>query len=177
MMQLINPRRRMKESLVFLVFAVAGSCAGIFWTNSKDNDYPRIGRRSFYTASSENTYPRIGRSGGVEDTLRDGIETRGSFFTQSDENTFPRIGRGNDNSDGNDVNKVEAKLQIEKGSPYPNSNEDTKSLTKAQTGLGTTFSLPAPILFFAWDANGDDSLSRDEFVNGIANSRKRRHLV
>ncbi|XP_067686531.1 HCS2 neuropeptides-like isoform X2 [Haliotis asinina] len=167
----------MKESLVFLVFAVAGSCAGIFWTNSKDNDYPRIGRRSFYTASSENTYPRIGRSGGVEDTFRDGIETRGSFFTQSDENTFPRIGRGNDNNDGNSVNKVEGKLQIEKGSPYPNSNEDTKSLTKAQTGLGTTFSLPAPILFFAWDVNGDDSLSRDEFVNGIANSRKRRHLV
>ncbi|XP_071103078.1 HCS2 neuropeptides-like isoform X1 [Haliotis cracherodii] len=175
MMQLINPRRRMKESLVFLVFAVAGSCAGIFWTNSKDNDYPRIGRRSFYTASSENTYPRIGRSGGVEDTFRDGIERRASFFTQSDENTFPRIGRRN--NDGSDVNKVEAKLQIPKGSPYPNSNEDTKSLTKPQTGLGTSFSLPAPILFFAWDANGDDSLSREEFVNGIANSRKRRHLV
>ncbi|GFS14586.1 pleurin [Elysia marginata] len=57
-------------SHLLLLAVLMGHSLAVFYTKSKDTDYPRIGRRSFYTTGSDNHYPRIGRraSGGVDST-------------------------------------------------------------------------------------------------------------
>ena len=84
----------MNESVVLILFALVGMSVAIFFTSSKQNDYPRIGRRSFYTSSKENTYPRIGRRSLEHTYPKQTVPEKKAMYTASNENSYPRIGRG-----------------------------------------------------------------------------------
>ncbi|PVD37285.1 hypothetical protein C0Q70_04282 [Pomacea canaliculata] len=105
---------------VWLICVLAGTSCAVFYTKSTDNDYPRIGRRSFFTGGGTSSfYPRVGRSrlliatsGNTNDDITSGgqaydgdflslINKRG-IFTSGDQG-FPRVGRAGSDASGSAI--------------------------------------------------------------------------
>lgn len=158
-----------------------------FFTQSTDN-YPRIGRRAFFTDSSKGSnYPRIGRSSGpmsslhADDDSSDvmpgadnqflGAAKRGIFTDGA--GGYPRIGRrngsGSSSSNSNSLARTEAgEAQGELSAvaalmTSPDAADEEEVLKAVEVPLG--------LLFFAWDKDGDKTLSRSEFVAGMTRAR------
>ncbi|KAK6181539.1 hypothetical protein SNE40_009372 [Patella caerulea] len=168
----------MRQEVLFLVCCMfATSCCGVFYTTSKDNDYPRIGRRSFFTSSHENTYPRIGRSGSNHvGTLNTDIYKR--RFTAGGGSSYPRLGRGGyfksqgvaypriGRSESDSSDEIE-----DTDDTLPETNDNLPTLNDIRHAIG----LQLPIAFLLWDQNADGQLTKSEFITGLSKSRHRHH--
>lgn len=154
---------------VWLLCVLAGTSCAVFYTKSTDNDYPRIGRRAFFTGTAGSGYPRIGRSGGLDlseptpnDVMTDFFEKRG-IFTQGGHG-FPRIGRA-----GSDDNSVAHATGTSSAAAAAVASIERASIVESEEA--EPFEMPLGLLFFEFDKNGDKTLSREEFVSGMARAR------
>ncbi|XP_041371916.1 HCS2 neuropeptides-like [Gigantopelta aegis] len=166
----------MNEGVVLILFVLVGSSVAIFFTSSKQNDYPRIGRRSFYTSSKENTYPRIGRRSLENTYSKQTLPEKRAMYTTSNENSYPRIGRGvfTASGDGNSFPHIgRRKSSSDEGSDDEKSTsrnffDDVTNRDTSRTPFHTQ------TISMNWDFNGDGVISRKEFLQGFLHGRKRR---
>ncbi|ESO99665.1 hypothetical protein LOTGIDRAFT_173607 [Lottia gigantea] len=160
----------MRQEVLLLMFCMfTTSCCGVFYTSSKANDYPRIGRRSFFTSSKENTYPRMGRSGDDGKVTIDMLKRR---FTAGDSASYPRLGRAGYFTKGAAsyprLGRSSNSLDVEDIQDLmPDSDEELPQRNIAHLGL------QAPLAFLLWDKNGDGHLSKSEFLTGLSKTRHR----
>ncbi|KAK7093050.1 HCS2 neuropeptides-like isoform X2 [Littorina saxatilis] len=152
---------------IWLICVLAGSSCAVFYTKSTDNDYPRVGRRAFFTRGDKgSSYPRIGRSSpsapfqtddamsGYGDDHFRSLLKRGIYTISGG---YPRVGRS------------------EQGQEL--SAASLGSSAKAQDVVGgpseeRQYELPLGLMFFEFDKNGDKTLTREEFVEGMSRARE-----
>lgn len=178
-----------------LVLAVlAGHSVAVFYTKSKDTDYPRIGRRSYYT-------PGLGRSAnGPEDSGHigprllllagspEGASATQAFskrgvFTQGTSG-LPRIGRRSDGAEVSSLDFLKRRHILERLAEFKDdaTSVDDDSGLRASEEDGEMSSaearsiIPLEIMFMAFDSDGDGHLSKDEFASGMRKYRQQNPL-
>ncbi|KAL8571407.1 hypothetical protein ACOMHN_065239 [Nucella lapillus] len=165
---------------LWLVCLLAGSSCAVFYTQSNTNDFPRMGRRSIFTASKDGVFPRIGRDSSSSATLSHDAavslyDTPASFhvvphyhkrgiFTAGGPG-FPRIGRRAQSA--NKRSRGSGEL-----SPAVESPDVVERAEAVEEEAETRFEYPLGLMFFEFDKDGDKSLTREEFVQGMGRARQ-----
>ncbi|XP_076455637.1 uncharacterized protein LOC143290202 [Babylonia areolata] len=137
---------------LWLVCVLTSSSCAVFYTHGQDNNYPRIGRRAFFTRGDQGSrYPRIGRSS-------PGPEA--SHAISGSENGFRSAGGRSEFGQQKKLND----LQLSD----PSVSDALTSMEEPEvTDSDEPFRLPLGLLFYAFDKNGDKTLTREEFVQGM----------
>ncbi|XP_076437286.1 HCS2 neuropeptides-like [Babylonia areolata] len=194
--------RTLQEMLaVWLLCVLAGSSCAVFYTESNNNDFPRLGRRSIFTAmGGDGALPRIGRRSDLPHPHHPRAPTRlspalpeegmGSSLYGASLQTFPpqlhkrgiftsagagypRIGRSQAKRAHHQVSPAEVVTSVEgpdvggRRGPGEEEEEVVQGVEAA-----AQFQYPLGLLFFQFDKDGDKSLSREEFVQGMVRARR-----
>lgn len=177
MITLLQSLLRMMQELatVWLICVLAGTSCAVFYTKSTDNDYPRIGRRSFFTGGGTSSfYPRVGRSrlliatsGNTNDDITSGgqaydgdflslINKRG-IFTSGDQG-FPRVGRAGSDASGSAIGNAV-------GEKSPASLAASAEAADLQVSDDQDqFRAPLGFMFFDFDKNGKIQTFEQSFL-------------
>ncbi|KAL8592561.1 hypothetical protein ACOMHN_030246 [Nucella lapillus] len=142
---------------VWLLCMVTGSTCAVFYTLSRNNNYPRIGKRAFFTRGDKGSiYPRIGRSSSGPEGNAAMIGNVAGFRSLPKRSSL-RMG-GSDDLGG---------LELSAPSALVTSLEDPDVEKSDESSW-----LPLGLLFFSFDKDGDKQLSRQEFAQGMINARE-----